>query len=167
MSLCALCARTHGSCCVGRDVFLTSGDIERIRAATGRQDFVEYRRPTNLSYLDQEDDPNWNLYTVLPDGRRRVIRRGGSADCLFLGRQGCALAPAVRPLVCRLFPVAFTELGITGIEEECASRFLRRGKTHSFLLSIGMDLEAAERWRGQLYRELREEYRQAHERQPA
>ncbi len=157
MSLCASCARHFGSCCVGRDIVLTRGDVERIRAATGSNGFVELRAPSDPSYLDQDDDPNWNLYTVLPDGRRRVLRLNGSPDCWFLGPNGCTLDPAVKPLLCRLFPVAYTEEGITGIEEECTAKFPERGR-EQLMHSIGMDLEAAERWRDQLYRELREEF---------
>jgi len=89
-----------------------------------------------------------------------VLRLNGSPDCWFLGAQGCTLPAEVKPLLCRLFPVAYTEQGITGIEEECTARFPDRD-VEALMRAIGMDMGAAEGWRAQLYRELREEQAQA------
>lgn len=155
MSLCASCSHSLGSCCVRRDILLTRGDVERIRLATGRDDFHEHR-PPDPNYRDQGDDPNWNRYTLLPDGRRRTLRRREFGRCWFLTDRGCSLDSGTRPLICRLFPVSYNEEGISGIDPECASLYPGRPGLE-ILRAIGMDLPAVELWRRQLYRELREE----------
>jgi Fe-S-cluster containining protein len=153
MRLCATCAGQGKSCCICRDILVSDGDLARISAFTGTTDFFEMRRPQTAAYLDQEDDPNWNLYTVQSDGSRRVVRHASPGLCWFLGEAGCRLPEQTRPLVCRLHPVEFTEERITGLSPECPAEHLPPGET--VLVNLAMNLDLAENWRQQLYAELR------------
>ena len=151
MSLCTLCAHLGKTCCQKTDVLLTPDDIERIRAHTGSSDFFENRHPRDPGCLGGEDDPNWLLYTVHTDGSRTVVCHSRDGDCLFLAAEGCSLPCDVRPLICRLHPLVYTESGIVGTSDDCPVRLLRG---EDLLRSIGMDFEAGLRWHRQLYAEL-------------
>ncbi|MEW6238537.1 MAG: hypothetical protein AB1656_24385 [Candidatus Omnitrophota bacterium] len=153
MSLCAQCARVQRTCCQYTDVLVTDGDILRIREYTDQPDFYENRIPVDPSYLDQNDDPNWNAYTVLPDKSRRVLKQQENRDCIFLTEQGCVLPLEARPLVCRLYPIYFTESGLDGLAEGCPPQLQTPGKP--LLDAVGVDIVSAERWRHLLYHELR------------
>jgi Fe-S-cluster containining protein len=154
MNLCAKCARHWQTCCQKTEVVLTDGDIQRITSSTGRTDFWEYCTPLNPSYLAlQVDDPNWLLYTVRPNDTRPQLKHQPSGDCIFLTPTGCALSIQVRPLVCRLYPYDFTEQGFTGTVPGCPIHLLEKGQT--LFAGIGMNYKDAERWRLQLYQELR------------
>ncbi len=154
MSLCACCARIQITCCQFTDVLVTDGDILRIEEFTGSAGFHEYRKPVDPAYLDQGDDPNWLFYTVLPDGSRRVLKHQENHDCCFLGERGCVLPLEVRPLVCRLYPVAFTESGLADLAEGCPVHLLK--PQESLLEKVGIQHDDAQRWHWQLYQELRE-----------
>jgi len=132
---------------------VTDGDILRIKEYTERPDFYENRIPVDPSYLDQNDDPNWSAYTVLPDGSRRVLKQQENHDCIFLTGQGCVLPLETRPLVCRLYPVYYTETGLNGLAEGCPLHLLTPGQ--SLLEATSVDIVSAERWRLLLYHELR------------
>lgn len=154
MNLCAKCARYWQTCCQNTEVVLTEGDIRRITENTGRTDFWAYQKPLNPSYLAiQPEDPNWLDYTVRPDGTRPQLKHQPSGDCIFLTPTGCALTVEVRPLVCRLYPYDYTEQGITGTVQGCPTHLLEKGQT--LLEGIGMNYADSERWRLQLYEELR------------
>lgn len=155
MRLCATCAGQGKSCCIRRDILLSLGDLQRIGDHTATADFFEMRPPQSVAYLEQEEDPNWNLYTLGPDGTRRVLKHAQPGTCWFLTAQGCLLPEHVRPLVCRLHPVEFTEEKITGLSPECPAEYLPAGET--VLQNLQMNLDLAETWRQQLYTELREE----------
>lgn len=155
MRLCAICAHENRTCCVSRDILLSAGDLERITGYTGAADFFELRKPKSPEYLDQDDDPNWNLYTLFADGSRRVVKHGSPGICWFLTTRGCLLPEQVRPLVCRLHPVEFTEEKIVGLSPECPAEHLPAGET--VLVNLEMNLDLAETWRQQLYAELRGE----------
>ena len=158
MCICKQCAQLARSCCLSRDIILTTGDINRIKDHSGQHDFFEYRRPASLAYIEQDDDPNWNSYTLIPPGRdhRRVLRHGAGQTCHFLASNGCELPPAVRPLVCRIHPVQFTELRITGLANECPVELLPPGE--SLLENLQMSVAVVEGLRMQLYDELRDEW---------
>ncbi|HIJ77952.1 MAG TPA: hypothetical protein HPP69_01410 [Deltaproteobacteria bacterium] len=141
---------------MNRDIIVTMGDIRRISGHGGQHDFFEMRRPSSPAYLEQEDDPNWNSYTLTRDGSRRVLKHGRDRRCHFLTPQGCQLPGPVRPLVCRIHPVEFTELEITGLATECPVEFLAQGE--SLLDSMQMSVVEVEGWRVQLYDELRDEW---------
>lgn len=154
--LCVRCAQTQRTCCQICEIYITPGDLERIAADTGESDFYEYRRPANLEYLDQSDDPLWAACVFRPDGTRRVLRRSESEGCLFLGTGGCRLPLEVRPLVCRLYPFEYTEQGLQSVNGTmCPIQLLAPGET--LLQSLGMDAETAEEWRRRLYAEIRQE----------
>lgn len=155
MRLCATCAMQGKSCCVCRDILVSGGDLTRIADQTGTADFFEMRVPQAAAYLDQDDDPNWNIYTLKSDGTRRVLKHTRPGICWFLTDKGCLLPEQTRPLVCRLHPVEFTEEKIVGLSPECPAEHLPAGET--VLVNLEMNLDLAETWRQQLYAELRGE----------
>lgn len=153
---CAKCASIQRTCCQQAEILVTDGDIQRVSSATGRSDIWELRRPSDPSYLDQDDDPNWLGYTVDARGRRRVLKRQANGDCIFLGPAGCVLGTEERPLVCRLYPFSYTEAGIDGVDDSYCptSRVVPEGQT--ILDALGMTLQDGQRWHRALYQELRE-----------
>jgi Fe-S-cluster containining protein len=157
MRLCVVCAGQGGSCCVDRDILVSCGDIERISSHTSTADFYELRLASSPAYLDQGDDPLWSLCTIQLCGRRRVLRHSVPGICWFLSEGGCRLPEEVRPLVCRLHPVEFNAERITGLSAECPAELLPAGE--NVLANLDMDLGLAEKWRQQLYAELRKELR--------
>lgn len=152
---CAKCSGIQKTCCQRAEILITSGDAARIARHTQRDDFEERRRPLDIAYFDQADDPNWIRYTFAEDGTRRVLKRRHDGDCTFLGPKGCTLPTDVRPLVCRLYPFTYVESGITGVEGEYCPvpRVVPPGQ--SLVETLGMRLEDAVRWHGMLYEELR------------
>jgi Fe-S-cluster containining protein len=154
--LCVRCSRHMLTCCQTSEVYATPGDVRRIRAHTGRNDFYERRVPDDPVYLAQDDDPPWREQVFAADGSRRVLRREENGNCTFLGAQGCSLPGDVRPLVCRIYPFLYTAQGIEEKLGEGCPRELLRPK-QSLIVALGMDRAAAERWRAQLYEEIKEE----------
>jgi Fe-S-cluster containining protein len=157
MRLCVVCAGQGRSCCVNRDIVISPGDVDRITSYTGTGDFHELRPAGNPEYLEQDDDPLWQLCTVQLCGRRKVLRHASPGLCWFLGEHGCRLPGEVRPLVCRLHPVQFNAERLTGLSSECPREHLPPGE--NVLTNLAMDLGLAEQWRQQLYAELRRELR--------
>ena len=153
---CARCATLQKTCCQRAEILLTTGDIARIAHDVGREDFWEQRAPLDPGYTEpDDDDPRWLEYTVATDGRRLVLRRREGGDCSFLGHAGCELSLEVRPLVCRLYPYAYTEWGLIGLDDEYCPRstLSPQGRPMNEVLDIPM--ASAESWRRQLYEELR------------
>lgn len=161
MHPCARCASMQKTCCQRAEILVTRGDVDRIAGHTGKTDFWDVRRPLEASYLEEDpEDPNWLAYTTDDQGRRRMLRRKPGGDCTFLGEAGCVLPLETRPLVCRLYPFAYTERGLSGEDVDyCPTGVLlpadRPGLT--MLTVLGMAPVDGERWRGQLYAELRAE----------
>jgi Fe-S-cluster containining protein len=154
--LCARCARHQKTCCQRAEVFITLGDVRRIRDLVGEDGFAEFRVPEDPDYADQSDDPTWAHGVFHADGTRRVLRRQANGDCTFLGPMGCVLPLEVRPLVCRLYPFDYDERGIDiGLAAWCPKSLLAPGET--LVGSIGMSREDSELWHRQLYAEIREE----------
>lgn len=154
--LCIRCSRHMKTCCQTSEIYVTKGDVGRIRAATGRDDFYERRVPANPDYADQDDDPLWRDRVFDGEGQRRVLRRRPGGDCTFLGTAGCVLELETRPLVCRIYPFLYSEAGIeAGLDGGCPRELLRPGQ--SLIDALGMQRDDAERWRRQLYRELEDE----------
>jgi uncharacterized protein len=154
--LCVRCARHMKTCCQTSEVYITPGDVGRIREYTGQDGFHEFRAPVNPVYLDQEDDPAWAHFVFREDGTRRVLKRHPAGDCTFLGEAGCRLPLEVRPLVCRLYPYDYTEEGIREeLAQGCPLELIRPGLT--LIDELGMNRSDAERWHGMLYREIRQE----------
>jgi Fe-S-cluster containining protein len=145
------------TCCQRAEILVTAGDVERIAVHTGQRDFFERRAPADPSYLDaDEDDPNWLSYTVAPDGTRRVLRRQENGDCGFLAATGCTLPLATRPLVCRLYPFAYSESGIAGEDSEYCPTAVLAPRGQPMTEVLGITVAEGRVWHRQLYEELRD-----------
>ena len=146
------------TCCQRTEVLVTSGDVARIEASVGTRDFHEWRVPPDPSYSDPDPaDPRWHLWTVRADGKRRVLKQEPTGDCVFLGAGGCTLAREVRPLICRLYPLAYTEAGIVGESAEYCPSALLQPPDGRMALLLRMDELDVRRWHTMLYRELKED----------
>lgn len=155
---CARCAQMQRTCCQRAEILLTGGDVARIRAHSGRDDFFERRTPADASYLEHDPaDPEWLPLTVGRDGRRRMLTRRADGDCAFLGAAGCVLPTEVRPLVCRLYPWSYTAAGLLGEDSDYCPSVLRRFVGDNMLDVLDMRRTDGERWHAQLYAELRDE----------
>jgi Fe-S-cluster containining protein len=77
-----------GKCCTGAsgNVYLSQADIERLAA------FLQL--PAGRFVRD---------YTRLVKGRRALVNRSGSTDCIFLREKTCSVYEA-RPTQCRAYP---------------------------------------------------------------
>lgn len=162
---CARCARMQLTCCQRAEILVTSADVRRIAAHTGRNateggGFVERRAPADPSYLeDDPDDPRWRLLTVAADGTRRMLKRKPDGDCTFLGPQGCVLPTDVRPLVCRLYPWSYDQRGLLVEDADyCPTAALQPPQGRMALL-LDIPVGLAEGWRSQLYAELESDLR--------
>ena len=152
--LCARCARHMKTCCQTSEVYATPADVARIASHTGLSDFTEYRVPEDPIYLENADDPNWVRYVFRDDGTRRIVKRRPGGDCIFLGEAGCTLPLEVRPLICRIYPYDYNEEGIKErLARGCPLELLAPGQT--LLKALDMNQDDAERWRRQLYEEIR------------
>jgi Fe-S-cluster containining protein len=138
-------------------VYCTPGDARRIEAHTGKRDFTEFAAPHDPVYFDFEGDPNWERFVFRSDNTRRVLKKQAGGNCTFLGEAGCTLPLEVRPLICRIYPYDFNESGLKPtLSNGCPLELLRPGL--SLLEELHMtDATDAERWRRQLYQEIREE----------
>jgi Fe-S-cluster containining protein len=153
-SLCARCARQGKTCCQGRDIFVTAGDVDRIAAFSHRRGFYEYRAACDSAYEDQEDDPIWQRHVFRPDRSRRVLKRRSNGDCCFLGPDGCRLPLEHRPLVCRLHPHTYTAEALgSEFAADCPIHLLPPGGRLEDAVAGGKAVEA-EHWRRQLYAEI-------------
>jgi Fe-S-cluster containining protein len=156
VTACARCAVIQETCCQRAEVVVTRGDVERIARHTGDRSFVERRVPVDPAYLEaDDDDPDWLRYTVRADGTRRVLRRRSSGACTFLGTAGCTLPASTRPLVCRLYPHAYTETQLDGVDSEYCPTAILSPDRQPMTAVLGISVEDAEAWRRQLYEELR------------
>lgn len=152
-SLCARCALQGNTCCQDREIYITPGDMRRIRAATEELQFEEWTRTIDPSYMDQDDDPVWRQYVFRSDGSRRILKRRSNGDCIFLGPQGCQLAIKVRPLLCRLHPFTYTADHIDSEPDaECPRHLLANGE--SVFEAIHTSMTLARQWHRQLYKEI-------------
>jgi Fe-S-cluster containining protein len=152
---CARCAAVQRTCCQRAEILLTQGDVARIAAHTGTDGLAEHRAPADPEYVEPDaDDPHWLRYTVRADGKRRMLARPDD-QCTFLGVSGCMLPLDVRPLVCRLYPFAYTEAGLQGIDDEYCPTALLAPHGEPMTEVLGMSRTSAEEWRAKLYEELR------------
>jgi len=154
--LCVRCARYNRTCCQRSEIYTTPADEQRIRNFTGRDDFTGYRRPDNVEYAGQDNDPVWRDRVFRADGSRRVLNRQPNGDCTFLGPHGCVLPLEIRPLVCRLYPYDYEAAGIREeLSHGCPLELLRSGQ--GLIVALEMNIEDARRWHQQLYQEVQNE----------
>lgn len=154
--LCARCACVQKTCCQDSEIFVTLGDVARIREHTGADAFWQYAVPTDPVYLNEHDDPIWMENAFQPDGTRRVLQKMANDDCTFLTSSGCCLPLEVRPLVCRLYPYDYTADGLKSEPASgCPRQLLRDGE--SVFEAVGVERESALRWHRMLYDELLQE----------
>ncbi|NUQ64975.1 MAG: YkgJ family cysteine cluster protein [Pirellulales bacterium] len=152
--LCVRCSCLGRTCCQWSEVYVTPGDVDRIAEHLERSDFYEYREPSDSDYAAQDDDPAWQHYVFQPDGMRRVLKRRHGGDCTMLGPSGCRLPWEVRPLVCRIYPYDYDEIGIKPqLLHGCPVHLLKPGQ--SLITLLDMNVDAARRWHRQLYEEIR------------
>ena len=154
--LCTRCAAQGPTCCQGkdRDIYITRGDLKRISVHVGQADFYEFRKPTNPTYCEADEDPLWTAYVFRRDGSRRVLKhQDAEGDCAFLTVNGCTLPVNVRPLICRLHPFAYNSGGLSaGFAEGCPTHLLVAGQ--SLIQCLGMDAQVAKVWHRTLYSEI-------------
>jgi Fe-S-cluster containining protein len=161
MHPCARCARMQRTCCQRAEILVTSADVQRIAAHSGRSEFVEQRSPADPAYLeDDPDDPRWKQLTVLPDGTRRMLQRRPDGDCTFLGAAGCVLPTDVRPLVCRLYPWSYDQRGLLGEDADYCPTAALEPPQGRMTLMLDIPADVAEGWRAQLYTELERDLRE-------
>lgn len=162
MHPCARCARMQKTCCQRTEILITKGDEARIAHHTGRADFWSVRVPLDATYVESDpNDPNWLRYTTDAKGRRRMLKKQANGDCVFLGAQGCVLPLEVRPIVCRLYPFAYNERGLDGMDDGyCPREVLIAGHQPgvTMLTVLNMSVLDGERWRAMLYDELRRDW---------
>jgi len=82
VSPCVLCAEAGTSCCVNKQIVLTNGDVERLKAA-GCDDVVVYEEP-DRDYALCINEPEWQYLSRRLDGLRQVLRRKANGECHLL-----------------------------------------------------------------------------------
>jgi uncharacterized protein len=156
-SICSRCSRIRKTCCQISEVFVTQGDIDRIKEYTGIEEKLdEFKYPSDPAYLDQEDDPVWAAHVFQPDKTRRVLIRKEDGDCRFLHDDGCELPMEIRPIICRLYPHNYNAEGFTGVTNRCPSELLDPGVDILDALDL-RDMSGPIRWRNTLYQEIIDE----------
>lgn len=145
------------TCCLGRQIVLTTGDLERIFNVLGRHDFFTME-PPDPWFLEPGYDPEWVPLVTNPGGLLRVLKRNREKNCEMLTATGCLLPSHARPLVCQLHPYMHSEAGILGIDTTCPISEEARG--FAILEELGMTLEKAREWCTMLYAELKKEKEQ-------
>ncbi len=154
LSYCLDCAANDISCCEGTQIYVTLGDIQRIRDYGIHGEFF-IREPLGETYLTGGDDPEWNPLILEPDGRRRILALKEDGNCLFLTEKGCKLPGDVRPLLCRIYPFDFKGPKITGICKGC--QISKCENWQEILEQSQMNLSTATGWVEKLYQEISQE----------
>jgi Fe-S-cluster containining protein len=151
--LCADCSAHQKTCCQERDIYLTPGDVERIKKIAVAEDFFEFRAPSDLAYLEADDDPMWTKHVFRSDSSRRVLKQDPFGNCVFLSPNGCIMSINERPLVCRLHPYGYTADGLQeSLIPDCPVYLLDPGTT--LQKAIGLNLNQAFQWHHMLYSEI-------------
>lgn len=116
MNQCSECAKLYKTCCETAEAGVTSGDIARITAFTGRTDFYSLE-PVAEEHKYSYENP-WNCpdsgkiyvkYFFDEEGRRNILKKNDKGGCIFLAQDGCMLPMDVRPIICRLYPYSWTD----------------------------------------------------------
>lgn len=113
--ICARCHQKGWGCCVlhaGESDFmfgLTKAEIEGIARASSLKphSFMEPDEIT-LEFEDQLARIHPVFSQTIPLRQRLRLKVNQAGRCVFLGREGCRLPTASRPLYCRLYPFWFT-----------------------------------------------------------
>jgi len=151
--LCADCSAHQKTCCQKRDIYLTPGDVNRIKDCVKHEAFFEFRVPSDPSYLDGTDDPVWKEHVFRRDNSRRVLKQDPVGNCIFLSSKGCIVSMNARPLVCRLHPYDYNANGLCDkLIPECPVSLLEPGTTLQD--AIGLNPDQALQWHHLLYSEI-------------
>ena len=151
--LCAVCSIQQKTCCQERDIYLTPGDVKRIKEYIKNEGFYEFRIPADPSYLDMDDDPLWKKCVFRPDKSRRVLKQSRFKNCIFLSANGCILTIEERPLICRLHPYDYNAGGLCNtLIPECPIHLIEPGTTLEE--AIGLNPDQASTWHQMLYSEI-------------
>lgn len=143
-----------GSCCLNRQIILTTGDIERISQFVGTREFYTMEAPESW-YLEPSYDPDWLPLVMKPGNVLRVLKRNREKNCEMLTDKGCRLPFSIRPLICQLHPYMHTEKGILGVDESCP--ISKEKESNAILEQLDMPLVKAREWQKKLYLELNSE----------
>ncbi|MBN2065048.1 MAG: YkgJ family cysteine cluster protein [Sedimentisphaerales bacterium] len=154
LSYCLDCAANDQSCCEGKQIYITLGDVQRIREFGIKEEFHTFE-PLGEDYLTGGGDPGWNPLILNEDGNRRILAVKADGNCMFLSDKGCTLPGNVRPLLCRIYPYDFTGPSITGMCQGCP--ISKQENWLDILNSSQMNLETAKAWVEQLYDEIYQE----------
>lgn len=94
-----------GECCRALRVAVTSFDVARLVAATGRgaTELVAWLAPAEV---DMTGEPQ--SFVELREGRRLLVLAQEAGACRLLGNDNLCSAYAARPRDCRAFPFDFT-----------------------------------------------------------
>lgn len=100
-----------GECCRRHRAAVTSFDIERLVAATGRaaREMVDWLAPDEVDMTGEPES-----FVELSEGRRLLVLAQTSGACRFLGTDNLCTVHAARPLDCRAFPFDFERLEHAG-----------------------------------------------------
>jgi len=129
-------------------------DVRRIAVFTSRIDFFEYRVPADPAYLGSDNDSLWQHHVFRLDGTRRVLKQRSTGECIFLTESGCQLHLEIRPLICRLYPLTYTDAGIAPEpDERCPVKIFCPGQT--VMEAFGINRELVLRWHSDLYQEMK------------
>ena len=151
--LCAICSSQQKTCCQERDIYLTPGDVKRIKECIHNESFYEFRIPSDPSYLEIDDDPVWKECVFRSDRTRRVLKQAPFRNCIFLSASGCILRIEERPLICRLHPYDYDASGLNNtLIQECPVHLIEPGTTVEE--AIGLNLTLASDWHHMLYSEI-------------
>lgn len=157
LDLCRRCAEEGKTCCQGRVIFVTLGDVARIRLAVPDKEFYQMqavRMDDYKAFLPY--DEVWGRVFQRQNGVR-TLRRDASGDCCFLAKGGCGLSLESRPLVCRLYPYDYNNVTVKGVYGHLCP--LPERENGALLLALlGMNRDRAEEWRAMLYREIADEF---------
>lgn len=154
--LCRRCAAEGSTCCQGRAIVLTSGDVERIQAHVPDLNFFQFRtvEPDKNCFLY---DAVWEKVFGNGENNVRIVRHDEKGNCCFLRENGCCLSMEVRPLVCRLYPYDYNNGTLKGVYGHLCPQ-PERDNGALLLALLGMNRERAESWRILLYREIMDEF---------
>ncbi len=154
MNICQHCSTIQKTCCQQSDIIATDKDIERI-SSKGYKDFYGFYKPQSYDY-GQEEDPNWDKYTINKNGTMQMINKTPEGNCIFLGSYGCLLDLETRPVICRIYPYYYNEEQILELDPYKCPKGVIQSDEEWLKTNLSVDSQSAEKWRKQFYLELKE-----------